>query len=720
MKLNTPRTKRVRTRKTVKLRTNGKHAIKGATVEVPVTMNRILRPQARYNWMMPALAAITPQYIETVLNGALAGNFVQQYELFDLMLRTWPELSACCGELREGVLRKKLVFEPYCEEDEKPTPTALERQQIVSTALRKMSPDVEHDGNDLNGTLTNILDGWIRGVSVSEVVWQNYDDPKLQSFVGPFSTYWVNPVFYAFASDSTLGLRPKKEQKQMSVYPFASTSAQPVTVDPFPPNKFLIAVHKAKAGSPLSGALLVPLAWWWCAANFSSDWLLNLAQLFGLPFRWANYDPNAPQATIDAICQMLQNMGSAGWAAFPTGTTLELHQPGQNGSDHSPQGELLDRADRYARLLILGQTMTGTHGTTGKGGGQAFGEVEKDVKSDRIDAAGKFAAEVINRQLIPMILALNYGDDEEAPLIKFLEDEVAGLNEAQRDKTLADAGMPIGVDYLRKKYDIPAPADDEEIIGGPKPDPFSSFGDFGAADPNSETNKDQSAPEDEPAKASDQTGHPFRGNQYVRLGELVNTPYGRGVVVANVDTDHAYVSINGGIRRVKRSDLTRVPQDKSKFPSLLQSEENKRRAALNSKIEELNAIEDDKVFAEQLSELAGIVASGDKPGHEFHGNQYTKISTKDPETMTAREINVELDKLSEQDSRIAQEMIAQGRGHELYKETRLKTDPLSVHRQTIYLRISRLRDEINARYGPDAPSRLPTHQRGFFGPRKKA
>jgi phage gp29-like protein len=590
--------------KTVRLRKNGKHKIKGATVKASIdySMRRILRPQARYNWMMPTLAAITPQYIETVLNGALAGNFVQQYELFDLMLRTWPELSACCGELREGVLRKKLIFEPYCEEDEEPSPTALEKQRLISTALRQMQPDTEHDGNDLNGTLTNILDAWLRGVSVSEIVWQNYDDPKLKTFIAPFSTYWVNPVYYAFASDSTIGLRPKKEQRDQSFYPFSTTSAQPVYVDPFPPNKFLIAIHKAKSGSPLSGALLVPLAWWWCAANFSSDWLLNLAQLFGLPFRWANYDPNAPQATIDAICQMLQNMGSAGWAAFPTGTTLELHQPGQNGSDHSPQGELLDRADRYARLLILGQTMTGTHGTTGKGGGQAFGEVEKDVKSDRIDAAGKFSAEVINRQLIPMILMLNYGDTEEMPTIKFLEDEVAGLNEAQRDKTLADAGMEIGVDYLRKKYDIPAPSEGEETIGGEKPDPFGSIGNQFGQDPNSD---EPPQSEDEPAKAGDQTGHPFRGNQYVRLGTFVNTPYGKGIVVAN-GVGYSFVSINGGIRRVKVSDMTKIPHDKSNFPSITHSAEAERRAALNSKLEELNKITDDAVFARELAALAGI------------------------------------------------------------------------------------------------------------------
>src|SRR5262249_8751674 len=156
-------------------------------------------------------------------------------------------------------------------------------------------------------------------------------------------------------------------------YPYQDTNANltqpqlpPNQLQDFPPHKFLIAIHKQKSGPALGGALLRPLAWWWCAANFSSDWLLNLAQLFGIPWRLAYYDPNAPAETINAIDAMLQNMGSSTWARFPVGTEIDLKEPSMEGT-RSPQDALLDRADRYARMLILGQTMTGTQGTTGKG-----------------------------------------------------------------------------------------------------------------------------------------------------------------------------------------------------------------------------------------------------------------------------------------------------------------------------------------------------------------
>lgn len=425
---------------------------------------RILRPQAAYRWLMPGLGAITPQYVEAVLRGALAGNHVQQWELFDLMLDTWPELAACAQELEDGVMERDVIFEPWSDEDEEPTPTAQERCRLVSAALRRMQPDAAADENDLEGTLRDILDGWFRGVAALEVDWQMAASGALGQFIAPRATWWVHPVCFAWDGNGRLGLRVDAGA-QMRNLAGGLALGPPAVVGAMPQHKFLIGIHKAKSGSALGGALLRPLAWWWCAANFSADWLLNLAQVFGLPFRWANYEPHAPQATVDAICNMLQNMGSAGWAAFPAGTTLELKEGGRQGSDHSPQGELLDRADRYARLVILGQTMSGSQDAS-KGGGKAFGAVEADVKARRIAAAAKYVCGVINSQLIPSILMLNYGDADEAPRMRLLDEAEGGLEEAQRDRVLAESGLEIPKSYLRKKYGLPAPRDGEEVVGG--------------------------------------------------------------------------------------------------------------------------------------------------------------------------------------------------------------------------------------------------------------
>jgi phage gp29-like protein len=446
---------------------------------------RILRPQnGGWQWLMPQMAAVTPQYLEAVLRGAAQGNHAQQAALFRMMLDTWPELAACVQELAYAVARLKIIVEPFAEEDDQASDDAVARQKLVSGALRTMRPDAASDENELEGTIRDLVTGWIAGVSVLEIDWHLARTTGLGSFRGPRATWWAEPTSYGLGADGRLGLRPDGGGQFPAFSPRSSA-----TIVPFPDHKFLIGIHKAQSGVPFGSALLRPLAWWWCAANFSADWLLNLAQIFGLPFRWANYDPTAPQETVDRICGMLQNMGSAGWAAFPAGTTLELKDAGKTG-DHSPQGELLDRADRYARLLILGQTQSGGKGSAL--GGQSFGEVESGVKDQRIDAAGRYVCRVLNTQLVPSILTLNFGDDSECPTVRMLEDEEGSLEEAQRDQILAQI-MPLSKSFLRKKYGQPEPQDDEDEAGG-------------APEPQQDVSKPGTMPENKSTKAAKMDG----------------------------------------------------------------------------------------------------------------------------------------------------------------------------------------------------------------------
>jgi phage gp29-like protein len=454
--------------KTIKVRKNGRKAVDAASsMNLPMGFSRILRQQATTRWTLPSVATFTPNYIEMILQGALAGNHVQQWELFDIMLRNWPSLATCKQELVQGVTRRELVFDPYSQEDELATDSAIEREKLVTCAIRSMAPDPTRDDNAIRGTIKDIMDAWFRGLSVLEIIWQTIDDKDQGQIVTPKATAWAHPCYYGFNQEGILGLTDE-EQNAYSVYNTTSYSPRKPILRPFPENKFLIAIHKAKSGSPLSGPLLAPLAWWWCAANFSSDWLLNLAQVFGLPFRWANYAASSPDQTVSAICDMLQNMGSAGWAAFPEGTTLELKEASKAGGS-SPQDSLLDRADSYARTLILGQTMTGQTIASGRGG-QAFGTVEAQGKQDRIDDACAFVVEIINQQLIPAILMLNYGDADEAPTCRFLQETEGSYQDAQRDQMLSGLGLPIPLSHLRHKYNIPEPTGEEEVTE-PPPEP---------------------------------------------------------------------------------------------------------------------------------------------------------------------------------------------------------------------------------------------------------
>lgn len=433
---------------------------------------RIVRPEATSRWLMPSLASLTPSYIEGILRDAMSGSHQQQWELFDLMEDTWPRLLKDLNELKRAVVQLEWECEAWEDDKEAPTPTAEERAKLVSRALWTMRPDPTRDENAFEQTIYDILDAWAKGTSVLEVNWEQRAAGKLGTIIAPQSTNWVPPRYYAWSRDGSLGLANQPGQY----------GSAPSSVQPFPAHKFLTAICKAKSGHPLAGALLRPLAWWWCASNFSADWLLNLAQVFGLPFRWANYDANAPAATVSKICDMLENMGSAGWAAFPAGTTMELKEAQKSGAD-TPQADLLDRADTQCDLLILGQTLTSQPGKDGSGS-YALGEVHSSVRADIIMSAATFAASVINQQLVPSILLLNYGDTEEMPYWcaepRKQEDKKAN---AERDKILIDAGMQIPTTWFHERHGVPLPQAGEEVVKKAAPPPTA----FNTVPPGSPT-----------------------------------------------------------------------------------------------------------------------------------------------------------------------------------------------------------------------------------------
>jgi phage gp29-like protein len=437
-----------------------------ALEQLPVELQRIVRPEAAMNWLSPMLKSITPARIESILRGSLSGDFSQQWELFDLMEDTWPRLLTNLNKVKRAVSKMDWKIEPWAEEEQAPSAEADDRAKFVSRCVWKMRPDPASGDNAFEGTVFDILDAWAKGTSVVELHWRHNDDGWV-----PQSTAWVHPGHYAWGSDGRLGLLVKSQNGSRGATSptsfFSSnifTNSRGVETVDFPEHKFLIAINRAKSGHPSQGALLRPLAWWWCAANFSAEWLLNFGQIFGLPIRWATYDPTQP-GLLDKICDMLENMGSTAWGAFPTGTQFELKEASKSGGgSDTPQGNMLDRADKQCDLLVLGQTLTSDVGDKGAGS-RALGTVHEGVLEDIVQAAADFAAQVINQQLVPAILQLNWGDDAEAPEFcpepRKIEDAKAN---AERDKILSEMGMQFPTAFMHERHNVPMPQKGEPVL----------------------------------------------------------------------------------------------------------------------------------------------------------------------------------------------------------------------------------------------------------------
>ena len=444
----------------------------GAPSASTMTLEQIVQPNARDRWGGRLARDYTPERVEYILRGALNGILRDQHELFNLMEETSPRINKNLNQRKRAVVAHLRRFEDWTEEDLPATDEAKRRTKLVSAALRSMKPKADENENGLDETIYDILDSTGKGIALIEVDWETRKAGSLGMIAAPRATRWVHPRFYGYAMNADwLGLNTNEIESAAAGNTTEETPPPRLSLKPVngvyarvPENKFLVCIRKSKSGSPISGGLLRQLAFWWCASQFTQSWVLNFAQIFGLPIRWATYDPNMP-GLMEKVCAMLDNMGTAAWGAFPAGTQLELKEPPKSSSEN-PQFVLLNLADKQYDLLILGQSGTTQISGPGdkSGGSHAANKVLQGVEEQIVRSDADFVCNIINHQLIPAICLFNFGDTEMPPALcldPMVEEDLAGLVENYNVATTSGVLTPNPDDeaFIRKKLLLPQMSD---------------------------------------------------------------------------------------------------------------------------------------------------------------------------------------------------------------------------------------------------------------------
>lgn len=384
---------------------------------------------------------LTPDQVRITLEAAVAGNIQEQWALFDMMEDTWPRLSKNLSELRRAATRITYTVQPYAERGELPSESAKERADLVECALRNWRPRPGTLELSFEDALYNAMDAIGKGLSVLEVTWQRHEEGLL-----PRCAHLLHASKYGWNAEGTeLGLTTDRAWQ------------------PFAPGQFWVGVWHGRSGVPGQTALLRSLAPYWCGITFGWEWLLSNAQIFGVPFRWATYDPNQPQL-LGQISTMLANLGSAGWAAFPQGTTLDFKEAVSNATGN-PQILVQELANKYCDQLILGQEASSESKPAGIG--NAASDLHASVRNDRLQDAAQWCADLLNYQLVSALLRWNWGDESEPPtIVPEMASESDPKAKAERDAALIQMGLPIPAKFLYERHDIPAPEEGEETVGG--------------------------------------------------------------------------------------------------------------------------------------------------------------------------------------------------------------------------------------------------------------
>lgn len=442
----------------------------------PSILGRITNDSGYDAWTY--LNKVTPAMVLSILR---SNSLVDQAELFTAMEVTWPRLLKNLNELKSAVSSIKYRVVPKVDEDSgEPTEQALERAKLVEYALAEFSPNpISTDENGFEESLFDLCGAIGSGLSVLEVLWENTIHGKL-----PRATAWAHPRNFKL-DDSQLVMADGSE---------------------LDPNRFLIGVGKTRSGGLMTQGLLRDLAWWWTGIMYGREWAMKFAQTFGQPFRYATYPHEIDLSTKTKLDEMLGAMGSSAWGSFPEGIKLEFIEAAKSGGD-LPQMKIMEVADEQCDILILGQTLTTSVGASGS---RALGDVHYSIREDIIVRWSKWVANILNYQLIPSVLRLNYPDGglEDCPSIEpdFSKPEDPLVN-AQRDTLLLQNGVEMPKVWFYERHGIPLPEPDEDLVSKPAPTIPSVPNQPGNQD-QEETEQEQEEPQPEEnvqAKQSDQS-----------------------------------------------------------------------------------------------------------------------------------------------------------------------------------------------------------------------
>lgn len=395
-----------------------------------------------------------PTKVEQTMKAALMGDPLPQMLLFNAMIDTWPDLGQALNQVADEAAKAPLITNPWAVDGEEPSQSARDKAALVQRLRDRMTPDLKRRREGWHGTLKGLALGYFYGITVREIHWPAEAD---ESGMLPESTSELDPIYYRYP---TMG----DQEEQLLFSPNGRTGG--LILVEFDSNKFIVGEHRWHRGTVLQTAPLRPLVGYWLAANYGLKWLMQYAQIYGIPFRFGTYPQGQDEIRI-ALNAALANLGASGWGSAPAGTEINV-QPLPAGAQALPQKELITMANNAVAKFILGQTLTSDVGDSGS---RALGEVHEGVRRGRIESVVYFVSSVLNSQFVPAVLRANYPDESERPTIRAdFPDSEDALKKVERDVQLFNTmGLPVAEKDLYERHNVRMPEEDEKLFKSSAP-----------------------------------------------------------------------------------------------------------------------------------------------------------------------------------------------------------------------------------------------------------
>jgi phage gp29-like protein len=373
---------------------------------------------------------LTPVRLAQIFREADSGDVLRQMELFEEMEEKDPHLFSQLQTRKNAVTG--LDFEIISFSDD-------EYDKRIADFVKEEIESIEA----IEDVFLDLLDAIGKGIATSEIIWgvdsgrYVIDDIK-----------WRHQKKFFWDENDSFKVMTEEFPNGMEI----------------PDNKFIVHRYKARSGHPSRAGVLRVVAWMYLFKNYDvKDWV-SFCEVFGMPLRLGKYNPSASEEDKEALMKALVMLGTDAAGIIPDNTEIDFKESSKTTSINVYEA-LAKYCDSQISKAILGQTLTSDSG----GGSYAQSKTHNEVRHDLTVADCKALASTIRRDLIRPLVLFNFGEDKRIPYLRFDCEEAGDLKEtADIYKTLInDIGLKIATAHIYKKFSIPKPEANEEVVVPP-------------------------------------------------------------------------------------------------------------------------------------------------------------------------------------------------------------------------------------------------------------
>lgn len=376
---------------------------------------------------------LTPLRLASIHRAAAQGDPLAWLELAEDIEERDPHYLAVLGTRRRQVAQLPITVEAASDDA-----AHVKHADFLRDWLKEGVLDL---------TLFDLLDAIGKGFSVMEIEWESTPES-----VHPRKLEYRPQRWFTF--DQLDG-----ETIQLH---------EGVTREPLSPVKFITHRHRAKSGLTIRSGLARVASWSWMFKAFTAkDWAI-FTQNYGTPIRVGKFDRAASDTDKEILWRAVANIAGDCAAIIPKEMEIELISLKDTGKSGELYEKRVDWLDRQISKLVLGQTTT----TDAVSGGHAVAQEHRLVQEDIERADAKLLSATLTQQLVPLIIALNFGPQAKYPrLLIGRPDEVPLADIVNALDKLGPLGLTVEVSEMRDRLGFSEPAPDALVIGGRAPAP---------------------------------------------------------------------------------------------------------------------------------------------------------------------------------------------------------------------------------------------------------